>query len=88
MVVFILLILLLVTLWFLSLVKPSWVQQILTYYWRNFTLSGAIATLIDGLEETEREVQEASNLANSDAGRSLPEAVRQRLAQLPEHTRR
>jgi len=88
MVAFILLILFSVTMWFLSLVKPSWVQKILTYIWRNFTLSGAIANLIDQLEEIERKIQKLSTLANSDAGKSLSEGTRQRLAKLLEDARR
>ena len=73
------------TLW--SLVKYRWIPRVLAYLRRNYTASGAIAALIEEIEELELAVNKAvrtrSNLANY-----LPEDLQQRSAKLPGLLRR
>jgi len=73
------------TLW--SLVKYRWIPRALAYLRRNYTASGAIASLIEDMEELEPAVNKVVH-ARSNLANPLPEDLRQRSAKLPGLLRR
>ena len=70
-----------------SLVRFRWIPRFLAYLRRNYTTSGALASLIDNLEQLELEVKQTVH-NRSNRPDLFPVDLQQRSAKLPDLLRR